>query len=1090
MEMKLLKKQYPKANISYYFAKNPNGKNYVIQAKENGKVIYSSYKNKMATGGGVEKQNDTAKSLRERYRKLWRSLDENDISVLLNSDYAFEEAGDVLGNLETLQEDYKNWLKNKGYSSKDSWKHEKTFLSHPIIAKKLKAAFSEKNKLTNQEMSKIEKQLFSMYPVLVKVKKELDDYTGGPILAQKVYKSGKSWTIVVPNYDVRDVYLSLDEVNNLKTYIKESTSSVKMATGGGVETKKIKWKPSKNEKVEGFVSKSFPYSGKGDMLLTKAEFVKKWSPRIESWIGIKPNLSDVETFFPDYSMDFKFIGSDDNTYRIYSPGESAKSKQYVIQKFKANVQMAKGGGVSKKVTTKVYANNENTTVDIFTYEFDSNTLSGIKKELKALQKEVAQDDLFISGEFRLNNKNYSFNHGDVEEIEAFAKGGGVDSIEPEGYKKEDAIKYGKKLVDANLKYREIRNKIEENYAGLRSEIQDVLNKVLDYYEKKPLRQNLPQEDKTAPGRINELSATLLNQIKRYAKENYNEDVIDDTFILKGEEKNEDFQVKEVSIDTASGREIHITIQELFMKRGGELSKGIRAELEHKKTISKIYNREVSKSKAAELIAKDHLKEDPKYYSKLEQIEGKKFATGSTIEKFDIGDRVYLNTKKGKIEVIVTKYSDKWVQFDDLTKGKSGRWKATPEFKQEFDSFVNQPTSTTTTQPATTTSTSVTTNGFKVGDILEWKEDLQPLYVAKKGDKAKVIEIATEGEEYDIYVEWISATTQENGWYLSSMFVKAKNQVLPKSKTPQATSSSTIIENLEVYNENLGLLTWDEATQKVKELGEGWRLPTKQEFENILNPNRAKIPNLKDDGAYWSSTEYDYDTAWFFVFSSGYAGSYDKSNAYYVRAVRDLSSSTTSTTQQPASSATQQKGLPSTDPKTWNGEFKVGDRVKVRWDFSNDLGNGNAKVDYFSKENDYIIISIDKRFAKPEPDGIIRAENPSGFLYKLSDGTWEGKDLELITTSQTNRTTSITQQPAPKRQPKIEEPEPPKRKFKEGADYLKIFTEYFEKDTQMGRPVKSESFTKAIVNDFIIATEDIGGFSKDKLKEIKSFIDKE
>ena len=33
-----------------------------------------------------------------------------------------------------------------------------------------------------------------------------------------------------------------------------------------------------------------------------------------------------------------------------------------------------------------------------------------------------------------------------------AKGGGVDSIKPEGYKKEDAIKYGKKLVDANLKY--------------------------------------------------------------------------------------------------------------------------------------------------------------------------------------------------------------------------------------------------------------------------------------------------------------------------------------------------------------------------------------------------------------------------------------------------------------------------------------------------------------------------------------------------------------------------------------------------------------------------------------------------------------
>jgi hypothetical protein len=67
----------------------------------------------------------------------------------------------------------------------------------------------------------------------------------------------------------------------------------------------------------------------------------------------------------------------------------------------------------------------------------------------------------------------------------------------------------------------------------------------------------------------------------------------------------------------------------------------------------------------------------------------KFATGSSIQKFSIGDRVYLNTKKGKIEVVIVKYSDKWVQFDDLTNSKSGRWKSNPEFHNEFDSFVNQ-----------------------------------------------------------------------------------------------------------------------------------------------------------------------------------------------------------------------------------------------------------------------------------------------------------------------------------------------------------------------------------------------------------------
>jgi hypothetical protein len=141
------------------------------------------------------------------------------------------------------------------------------------------------------------------------------------------------------------------------------------AKGGGVETKKIKWEPSKNKKAEGFVSKSFPHSAKGDMLLTEAEFVKKWSRRIESWIGIKPNLSNVETFFPDYSMDFKFTGSDGNSYRIYSPGESAKSKQYIIQKLKANIQMATGGGVGFNSWSEV-EKYENEVRDILLKEYN------------------------------------------------------------------------------------------------------------------------------------------------------------------------------------------------------------------------------------------------------------------------------------------------------------------------------------------------------------------------------------------------------------------------------------------------------------------------------------------------------------------------------------------------------------------------------------------------------------------------------------------------------------------------------------------------------------------------------------------------
>jgi hypothetical protein len=54
MDMDLIKKQYPKAKVSYFFAKNPNGKNYVIVARENNKIVYSSYHNKYAQGGEIE----------------------------------------------------------------------------------------------------------------------------------------------------------------------------------------------------------------------------------------------------------------------------------------------------------------------------------------------------------------------------------------------------------------------------------------------------------------------------------------------------------------------------------------------------------------------------------------------------------------------------------------------------------------------------------------------------------------------------------------------------------------------------------------------------------------------------------------------------------------------------------------------------------------------------------------------------------------------------------------------------------------------------------------------------------------------------
>lgn len=61
-----------------------------------------------------------------------------------------------------------------------------------------------------------------------------------------------------------------------------------------------------------------------------------------------------------------------------------------------------------------------------------------------------------------------------------------------------------------------------------------------------------------------------------------------------------------------------------LKFGGELEKGIEVEKEHKDTIQKIYNHELTPEQALEQIAKDHLDEMPDYYSKLSEMEKKEY----------------------------------------------------------------------------------------------------------------------------------------------------------------------------------------------------------------------------------------------------------------------------------------------------------------------------------------------------------------------------------------------------------------------------------------------------------------------------------
>ena len=95
----------------------------------------------------------------------------------------------------------------------------------------------------------------------------------------------------------------------------------------------------------------------------------------------------------------------------------------------------------------------------------------------------------------------------------------------------------------------------------------------------------------------------------------------------------------------------------------------------------------------------------------------------------------------------------------------------------------------------------------------------------------------------------------------------------------------IIGELQIWPEDLGEMTWQEATNVVASLGPGWRLPTIEEFKKTLYRNKEKLPGNVDGYYYWSSTANGNYT-WYFSFYSGRADLSRTHSTYYVLAVRD------------------------------------------------------------------------------------------------------------------------------------------------------------------------------------------------------------
>ena len=114
------------------------------------------------------------------------------------------------------------------------------------------------------------------------------------------------------------------------------------------------------------------------------------------------------------------------------------------------------------------------------------------------------------------------------------------------------------------------------------------------------------------------------------------------------------------------------------------------------------------------------------------------------------------------------------------------------------------------------------------------------------------------------------------------------EIPPAAIVNDFATGSIKIGNLEIMPNDihpvLGM-SWNNAKEACEALGDGWRLPSKDEL-NILYRNRDKIGGLTGFN-YWSSTEVSTGLAWYQNLTLGTQSSNYGYHTYSVRAVRSF-----------------------------------------------------------------------------------------------------------------------------------------------------------------------------------------------------------
>jgi hypothetical protein len=141
-----------------------------------------------------------------------------------------------------------------------------------------------------------------------------------------------------------------------------------------------------------------------------------------------------------------------------------------------------------------------------------------------------------------------------------------------------------------------------------------------------------------------------------------------------------------------------------------------------------------------------------------------------------------------------------------------------------------------------------------------------------GDNVKYIGLGVLGKVY--FIDNLNETYNESA--------KSVNPII---------GNTIKIGNLEVAEKDFPTqMSWKEAKSACEALGEGWRLPQKDEYV-ILSQNKEIIKIGGFNKYYWTGSKIKVDFSWIFYFDTnpGFSPFLDgyEPNEYCVRAVRDL-----------------------------------------------------------------------------------------------------------------------------------------------------------------------------------------------------------